>query len=105
MLFAHDVLQATGIEFRQTRGRTADQRVNEQHCDLIHLSAAKVLALTERLLYDHQELKRVDGKTVVRLIAESVRDGRILMSRLRPKLLADVRRYLRDESGEPQKPR
>ena len=60
VLFTHGDLEAAGIEFRQTGGTTPDERVNEQHHDLTHLSAAKVLALTERVLHDHRELKRVD---------------------------------------------
>ncbi|MFH1922414.1 MAG: hypothetical protein ABIP48_21335 [Planctomycetota bacterium] len=105
MLFAQSHLEAAGIEFRQTSGATPDKHVNEQHRDLTHLSATKVLALTERVWHDHREPKRVKKSMVIQLVAEGVRDRRISTSRLRPELLADVRRYLEDKADEPPKPR
>lgn len=105
VLFNQEVLDAAGIEFGQTPGATPDEHVNEQHRDLTHLSAAKVLALTERVWHDYLELKRTDRRVVLRLVAEGVRDGRILTSRLRPKLREDIRRHLEQKGDEPQKPR
>jgi hypothetical protein len=105
VLFTQDDVEAASIESRQTDGGTPDEHVNERHRDLIRLSAAKVLALTERVWREHVELKRIDSSVVVQLVAEGVRDGRILTSRLRPKLLDDVRRYLDDKGGELRKPK
>ena len=105
VLFAQDVVEAASIEFRQTDGATPDEHVNERHRDLIRLSAAKVLALTERVWHEHRELKRIDRRAILQLLAERVRDGRILTSRLRPKLLEDVRRYLDDKGNALRKPK
>ena len=105
VLFSQDVVEAESMELRQTGGATPDEHVNERHGDLTRLSAAKVLALTERVWHEHLELKRMDRRAVLQLVAEGVRDGRILTSRLRPKLLEDVRRYLDDKGGALQKPK
>jgi len=105
VLFTQNHLEAGGIECRQISGTTPDEHVNEQHWDLIHLSARKVLTLTERVWHDHLEPKRVDKRMVVQLVAEGVRDGRISTGRLLPKLREDVRRYLESEGDEQRKPR
>jgi len=105
VLFPTSILESAGIELEQSGGNTPDGRVNETHRNLIHLSATQVLALTTQVWHGRSELKRV-GKGIVRqLIAEGVRDGRISMSRLRPKLRDDVRRYLEGNGDEPRRPK
>jgi hypothetical protein len=104
-LFPHKHLEAGGIEVRESAGKTPDEGVNGHHRNLIQLSAAKVVALTEKVWDEHDEVKRVDKKTVVRLVADAVRGGRIALQELRPKLAEDVRRYLESAGGEPPKPR
>jgi hypothetical protein len=105
VLFAQKHLETAGIESCQTSGKTPDEHVNQQHRDLTRLSAAKLLALTERVWREHVELKRTDGKAVLQLVAEGVRAGRISTSRLRPKLREDVRRCLDDQGDELRKPK
>jgi len=104
LLFTQDHLAAVEIGVRTTIGNTLDEYVNGHHRDLTELSAAKVLALTKRVWGENLGPKRVDRRTVVRLVANAVRLGQIKLERLRPKLREDVMPFLEDEDSRPPMP-
>jgi hypothetical protein len=105
VLFTQDHLDAVGAEVCTRTGSTPDEQVNGRHRDLIHLSAAKVLALTTRVWRDNLETKRVDERRIAQLVADAVRRGRISLEKLRPKVRDDVRYILGDQRNELRKPR
>jgi hypothetical protein len=105
VLFPQSHLDAAGIEVCVASGHTPDEQVNEQHRDLTHLSAAKVCALATSVWHENLEIKRVDEQTVVRLVADAIRRGRISLEKLRPKLRDDVRFHAADDRGGQQKPK
>lgn len=105
MLFTQDHLAAVEAEIRTTNGNTLDEYVNGLHRDLPELSAAKVLALTRRVWDENLGPKRVDRRTVIRLVADAVRCKQIKLEKLRPKLREDVMRFLENEDSQPLKPR
>ena len=105
MLFTPDHLKAAGIETRETDGRTPDEQINGRHRGLIHLSAAKVLELTTAVWRQNLGPRRVEERMVVQLVAGAVRNGRILLEKLRPKLRDDVRSCLDANRDEPRKPK
>lgn len=105
VLFPEDHLHIAGIEVRETSGGTPDEGVNQHHRDLTRLSAAKVFALTTRVWGANVELVRADERSVLRLIADSVRRGRVALEKLRPKLRADVRSCLDDERDPRRRPK
>lgn len=94
VLFTQDHLQSVGIEVRENSGNTPDEHVNRLHRNLIHLSAAKVLALTTKVWHKNIGLKRLDERRAVHLVADAVRCGRVSLEKLRPKLRDDVRSCL-----------
>ena len=91
LLFPLDHLALAGIETRETDGHTPDGDVNALHRDLVHLSAAKVLALATAVWQKNLGPKRTDERRAVQFVSEAVRSGRILLERLRPKLRDEVR--------------
>ena len=105
MLFAEEHLRTAGIKVRATTGDTPDAAVNGRHRDLVQLSAAKVLALTTRVWRENLGCRRIDGRSVVQLVADAVRRGRVALQTLRPKLRDEVISSLGDRRDEPRKPR
>jgi len=105
VLFPLACLDGAAIEVREAEGDTADAEVNGYHRNLIRLSAAKVLDLTKRVWHEKPELGRIDRRPVVRLIAESVRGGRIELKCLQPRVKEAVERLLSEPQDEPGKPR
>lgn len=103
VLFTQDHLKAAGIEVCGTSGQTPDEQVNRHHRDLTFLSAAKVLALTTSVWRENLELKRVNERRVIQLVADAVRRGRISLDKLRPKLRDDIRLCLGDNRDELKK--
>ena len=99
VLFPLDHLLAAGIEIRETSGQTPDRRVNGLHRDLTHLSAANVLALTNRVWHENLGLYRIDQRQAVQLVAAGVSGGQILLEGLRPKLRDNVRSSIADQRG------
>jgi len=104
VLFAREHLDAAGTELRDVGGDTPDKGVNRHHRDLAQLSAIKVLAITKKVWHECEELTRLPKRHVGQLIADAVRNERIRMEHLRPKLREDIRRYLEDHPKEPRRP-
>ena len=67
--------------------------------------ASKVLALTISAWRENVELKRIDQASLVQLVADAVRRGRIALEKLRPKLRDDVRSRLEDNRDDVRKPK
>ncbi len=105
LLFTLDHLDVAHIETRETPGHTPDEHVNGLHRDLIHLSVAKVVALTAAAWHNNLGPKRIDEKRAVQLVTEAVRGGRILLEKLRPKLRAEVRSYIDADRDDLRKPK
>lgn len=105
VLFSEKHLDDLGLDCRPSRGNTPDASANVCHRDLTHLSAGNVLALTARVWDDHREIDRRDKATVVNLIADAVRAGRIAPQRLRPKLRDTVEKHLHNDDDLPRLPK
>lgn len=105
VLFRQDHLQFAGIEAREKSGNTPDEHTNRLHRDLIHLSAAKVLALTTKVWNEKVGLERLDARRALQLVADAVRCGRVSLERLRPKLRDDVRSCLAAPGEMQRKPK
>jgi len=105
LLFTVDHLALAGIETCETDGHTPDALVNGLHRDLIHLSVAKVLALTTAVWHKNLGPKRIDERRAVQFVAEAVRNGRILLEKLRPKLRDEVRACIDANRDDPRKPK
>lgn len=105
LLFTQDHLDAAGIETREADGNTPDEHINGLHRDLIHLSAAKVIALATAVWRQNLGPRRIDERRAVQLVAEAVRTGRILLEKLRPRLRDDVRSCLDADSDARRRPK
>ena len=105
VLFTEGHLRAARVRVCEASGRTPDEQVNRLHRDLTQLSAAKVLELTTSVWHENIEVKRIDKRRAVQLVADAVRRGRISLERLKPQLRDDIRFCLGENRDEGRKPR
>jgi len=105
VLFAREHLDAVGTELRDAGGDTPDEGVNRHHRDLAHVSAARVFATTKKVWDECKPPTRLSKGRVGQLLADAVRNGRIRMEHLKPKLRAHVRSLLEELPPEPGRPK
>ena len=105
VLFPDKHLSDLAIVCHETRGNTLDESANVFHRDLSNLSAGKILALTTKVWHDHEQIDRRDKVTVVDMVADAARAGRIALDRLRPKLRDAVEKRLHDDHDLPRAPK
>jgi hypothetical protein len=90
-LFDHDALWELGIRIENSDGDTPDSVVNSWHCELIELTAERIVALAG-IIWKRAEKKRFLSKRVHHLLAHAVASGQIDRDKMRlgPGSLAKV---------------
>jgi hypothetical protein len=79
VLFDSELLETEGIEMERAEGATCDKDLNKRHINLKHLSAQKLVRLTDELLSKSTGIKfdRENPKTVGEYILEGISEGRL----------------------------
>jgi len=69
ILFNQEIFSEIGINIKKIDGSTPDKEANTSwHCDLIQLSAQKLVKLTAKIVYSNVEPVRVKESRVTQLI-------------------------------------
>lgn len=94
-LFGEEILADLRLTWIQTKGDSFDDEANEKwHCEMIHLSAAKLVELTKALIPLSEGRKVVLELEVEQLILEAVAAKRIEIGRLKPEVRTRITRLL-----------
>jgi len=72
-----DALEATGLEYKESDGNTADDAVNSWHRDIIELSTEKLSRFAELILSFEQFSKRVGEKRIDEFVKSGIKQGNI----------------------------
>lgn len=81
---------ADKITLQPSHGNSPHETANQNwHCDLVQLSALKLVALAEAI-FKHAEIKRIAEKEILNLLAQAVASGQIERAKLSDKVRAKV---------------
>lgn len=97
VIFNSSDIEAIGFVLKESNGETADERINSCHFDIIHISAQKLTALTDRLISKGRypdTCERVLKKDVAKQIIEGIEKGFIDKSRVEKKVLAEAEKQV-----------
>lgn len=97
-LFNREALLEVNIKFENTEGDTPDAIVNSWHCDLIELSATKMMALAT-LIWTRAERKRFLSKRVLEMVVKAIASQQIDRTKLRlkPEMVAKIDQLIASE--------
>ncbi|MCI0490485.1 MAG: hypothetical protein L0229_28150 [Blastocatellia bacterium] len=88
-LFDLSALEKIGIELEKIEGETPDAMVNSWHCDLVELSASKILALAT-IIRSQAKRKRILSRRVLELVESAIASQQIDPTKLKPKLFEKI---------------
>jgi hypothetical protein len=81
-LIDSQTLEELGIRIRRTQGNTPDEKVNSWHCDVIELSAQKLVKLAMAMFPQAERRKRIFKKNIKKLLGEGVSAGQIDLNKV-----------------------
>ena len=97
VIFNSSDVDAIGFEIIESGGTTADDGINSCHRDIIHISAQKLTALTDRLILEGRypdTCDRISEKDVAKHIIEGIKNRFIEESRVKPKVLEKAQKQV-----------
>jgi len=83
ILFDGRIVSELNIDIADSKAKTPDREADQWHCDLLRLSAQKLVQLAGMVI-DDAEPQRVTLKQVRELIRQAVNSGRICRGDLKP---------------------
>jgi hypothetical protein len=82
-IFDSSLISEINCKIEQKEGRTCYQEASKWHCDVVELTADKLLQLA-KLIYDRAERKRFRETDVETLLINAVNLGKISLTSLQP---------------------
>jgi hypothetical protein len=83
-LFDQQLVYEIGIKVESTKGASPDEEVNSWHCDLIEVSASKLIELA-KAIQTKAEIRRIQVQDIIQLVAEGISSGRIDRTKMKLK--------------------
>lgn len=77
VVFNSELVTELGILIEKTEGKTPDRHANDQHYDLQIGTPKKLGALTEAIIYNPLDIKRILQPEVEKLVVDAIKDGSI----------------------------
>jgi hypothetical protein len=91
VLLEDEAVAALGIQCIKTDGDSPHQDANARwHCDLVELTATKVIRLAEEMKRHESEHKRLFPETVRSILLSALQAGALQRTAVTPKLLAEL---------------
>jgi hypothetical protein len=98
-LFDQQIVTEINIKFISTRGDSLDEEVNSWHCDLIELSASKIMELA-KAIQTQAEIKRIQVQEVIQLVAKGISSGRIDRTKMKSEAIEKIDRVIASKSPD-----
>ncbi len=81
-LIDSQTLEELDIRTQRTQGDTPDEKVNSWHCDIIELSAQKLVKLAMAMFPQTERRKRILEKDIKKLLGDGVSSGQISLTKV-----------------------
>ena len=86
LIIPEEIIKYLNLELKRGKGGTPDGFVNELHCDIVQLTANKLVELAKAVIGCKAESDRRTGDQIRDLLIKGVQEGRLEQSKINPDL-------------------